>query len=211
MKKEKINNKDKQAIEKQPKEEMSKFEKIFVYSVVGLAVILLIIVIIANVGTGGDKNVLARKYPSLTSDNVFEIIDIDDLKTKVNNKEKFQVLFINSRQNDADYYIYCVDDIVKTLSKDDNQETTIYVLDSSYLKDEDKSYLRIDLDLEKVIYEQPNLILFNYDNNVSDRINHSVDKNSTDRYDVEKYNGNYWSLLVKYFRDCNNINTNPED
>lgn len=213
MKKDKTNrnNNDKQVVEKQPKEEMSKFEKIFVYSVVSLAVILLIIVIIANIGTGGDKNVLARKYPSLNSDNVFEIIDMKELKTKINNKEKFQVLFINKGQHDADYYIYCVDDIAKTLKGENEEETTIYVLDSSYLKDEDKSYLRIDLDLEKVIYEEPSLIMFNYDNNVSDKINHSVDRNSTDRYDVEKYNGNYWSLLVKYFRDCTDMNTNQEN
>ena len=119
MKKDKTNrnNNDKQVVEKQPKEEMSKFEKIFVYSVVSLAVILLIIVIIANIGTGGDKNVLARKYPSLSSDNVFEIIDMKELKTKINNKEKFQVLFINKGQHDADYYIYCVDDIAKTLTQ----------------------------------------------------------------------------------------------
>lgn len=213
MKKDKINrnNNEKQVVEKQPKEEMSKFEKIFVYSVVSLAVILLIIVIIANIGTGGDKNVLARKYPSLSSDNVFEIIDMKELKTKINNKEKFQVLFINKGQHDADYYIYCVDDIAKTLKGENEEVTTIYVLDSSYLKDEDKSYLRIDLDLEKVIYEEPNLIMFNYDNNVSDKINHSVDRNSTDRYDVEKYNGNYWSLLVKYFRDCSDMNSNQEN
>lgn len=182
------------------KEPMSKFEKIFVSCVLGLGLIFLIIVIIVSIGTGGDKNIIARKFPTLDKDNVFELVEIKDVKQKINNKENFQLLLINKYQEDADYYIYCVDDIIKDLNKSYDRNDVIYVLDSSYLKDEDIDYFRRDLDLEKAIIENPSLIYFAYDEKVVNN-EHSVDRNSTDRYNVDKFENNYFNLLVKYFYD----------
>lgn len=197
-----INNKTNDSSENIQKEPMSKFEKIFVISICSIAAILLLIVIIGSIGTGGDKNIIARKYTSIDSDNVFELLKFDEFKEKINNKEDFQLLIINNNQTDANYYIYCVDDIVKTLNKEYNKDEVIYVLDPAYLKDDDISFLRMELDLEKTIYQEPNLIMFKYDEKVLSNINHSVDRNSTDRYDITKYQNNSFSLLVKYFTDC---------
>ena len=41
---------------------------------------------------------------------------IEDEQEKINNKETFQVLLINNQQEDADYYIYCVDYMMKSVT-----------------------------------------------------------------------------------------------
>lgn len=201
-KKELTNNKDNknnEVVESQPK---SKFEKIFISVIFAVAAILIIVVVICNINTGGDKNILARKYKSLKSDNVFEIVTFDEFKTKINNKENFHLVLINSSQKDANYYIYCVDDIVREINKSSEENMAIYVLDSSNLEKKEKSYMRVELELEKEIFDSPNVIMFTYDEDIQVNTEHSVDGNSTDRYKLEKYEDNYWNLLVQFFKDC---------
>lgn len=201
-----------------PKEEMSKGEKLFFRILFGVGALLIVLIIIFSIGTGGDKNILARKYNSITNENVFDMIDYDDLMEKINNKETFQVLVINSKQTDANYYIYCVNEIImqtnaqNKLESDSNNdlendsenkdysEIVIYVLDPANLdKDEEKLFKEID----KSILTEPSLVQFGYDEDtIGDK---SVEFNSTDRYFIDDFSGNCWNLLVKYFDDCYNV------
>lgn len=197
--KKEINKNENKEIDTEPK---SKFEKIFVSTILAIAVVLIIVVILCNINTGGDKNILARKYTSLKSDNVFEIVTFDEFKEKINNKENFYLVLINNSQENANYYIYCVDDIVREINKSSEEQLDIYVLDTSNLEKDEKSYMRVELDLEKSIFNSPNVIMFTYDENVQVNAEHSVDKNSTDRYKIEKCENNYWNLLVQFFKDC---------
>lgn len=214
----KINNKN---IEKtdSPKEEMTKGEKLFFKILFGIGALLIVLIIIFSIGTGGDKNMIARKYNSITNENVFEMIDYEDLIDKIENKETFHVLVINNRQKGANDYIYYVNEIIMQTNLENNsnvnndneenlesdeldktegvQDIIIYVLDPAYLdKDEEKIFKEIDKD----ILLEPSLVQFGHnEDTIGDK---SVEFNSTDRYFVEDFGGSYWSLLIKYFNDC---------
>lgn len=203
----KINNKKTEKNDS-PKEEMTKGEKLFFRILFGIGALLIVLIIIFSIGTGGDKNMIARKYNSITNENVFDMIDYDDLIEKIENKETFQVLVINNKQKGANDYIYYVNEIIRqtneeSLESDEidktesSQEIVIYVLDPVYLdKDEEKIFKEID----KSILLEPSLVQFGHnEDTIGDK---SVEFNSTDRYFVEDFGGSYWSLLIKYFNDC---------
>lgn len=180
------------------KEPLTKGEKIFhkILLIVGIVSVLLIIIF--SIGTGGDKNILARKYNSITNENVFDMIKYDELNEMIESKETFQVLIINSKQHDANYYIYCVNEVVKQGIEESGREQVIYVLDPAYL---DKDEQKLFKDIDKSLLENPSLVLFGYeeDYTIGEK---SVDINSTDRYFIEDFGDNVWNLLVKYFNDC---------
>ena len=213
----KINNKKTEKNDS-PKEEMTKGEKLFFKILFGIGALLIVLIIIFSIGTGGDKNMIARKYNSITNENVFDMIDYDDLIEKIENKETFQVLVINNKQKGANDYIYYVNEIIRQTNEENNlnvedneeslesdeidktessQEIVIYVLDPVYLdKDEEKIFKEID----KSILLEPSLVQFGHnEDTIGDK---SVEFNSTDRYCVEDFGGRYWSLLIKYFNDC---------
>ena len=77
----KINNKKSEKNDS-PKEEMTKGEKLFFRILLGIGALLIVLIIIFSIGTGGDKNMIARKYNSITNENVFDMIDYDDLIEK---------------------------------------------------------------------------------------------------------------------------------
>ena len=53
---------------------------------------------------------------------------------------------------------------------------------------------------DKSILLEPSLVQFGHnEDTIGDK---SVEFNSTDRYFVEDFGGSYWSLLIKYFNDC---------
>jgi len=191
----------KEVVEKEP---LSKGEKIFhtiLFSVGGL---LILLIIIFSIGTGGDKNMIARKYNSITNENVFAMLDYEELVAKIDNKETFQVLVINNKQHEANYYIYCVNEIVTQINEENiknstSEEQTIYVLDPAYLEKEEQKIFK---EIDKSILEEPSLVLFGHnEDTIGDK---SVEFNSTDRYFIEDFSGNSWNLLVKYFKDCEN-------
>ena len=110
-----------------PKEEMTKGEKLFFRILFGIGALLIVLIIIFSIGTGGDKNMIARKYNSITNENVFDMIDYDDLIEKIESKETFQVLVINNKQKGANDYIYYVNEIIRqtneeALEKDDLED-----------------------------------------------------------------------------------------
>ena len=103
-----------------PKEEMTKGEKLFFRILFGIGALLIVLIIIFSIGTGGDKHMIARKYNSITNENVFDMIDYDDLIEKIENKETFQVLVINNKQKGANDYIYYVNEIIRQTNEENN-------------------------------------------------------------------------------------------
>lgn len=178
------------------KEEVSKAEKIFVRCVIIIGAALILLIIILNINTGGDKNMLARKYKSITSDNIFEIIKYDQCINMIETRdEDFQVLFIQKEYEKSDYYIWCVDRICKETENDNIQ--TVYILDTSYLSSSESLYFK---NLLGESIKQPTLIHFGRTEDTI--VEKCVDLNSTVRYNLDNYENNYWNLLVKYFNDC---------
>lgn len=196
IKREQENQKNKKQ-NNEPVEEQSKFEKILYRLILIIGVGLILVIILGTIITGGDKQKIANKYKSLTKDNVFETIKYKELVEKINNKEKFQLLLISDYYQDADYYIYCVDAIVKEINEKNGTEEKIYIIDPLYLDNQEK---KLFTEVDKDILKTPNLIL--YEHTDSTVVDNSVDGNSTIRYFVSEYENNYYNLLVKYLLDC---------
>lgn len=196
LKKEKLvkNNKTETVVEK---EELTKGEKIFHLVTVLVGTLAILIIIASVIFGGGDKSVIANRFEGLTKDHVFVSIDYEELKEKIDNKETFQVLLINNKQKDANYYIYCVDYMMKSVNEELGTNEEIYILNPESLsKDEDDLFIDIDKDILK----SPNIINFYHGEDV--RPDYSIDGNSSTRYNIDEYNNNYFSLLAKYFNDC---------
>ena len=123
-------------------EEATKTEKIIMYVLIGAAFLAVLLIFIIALASGSEKKKIAKRFDSLSSDNVFTIISYDKLQEKVNNGEEFEVLLINEKQEGANYFIYCVDLIVKQYQNDDNYEEidTIYLLLTDKLKDDERKY-----------------------------------------------------------------------
>lgn len=201
LKKEKAleNNKKDTVIEK---EELSKGEKIFHYVTILIGLIVIMIIFASIIFGGGDKSIIANRFDSLSKDHVFLNIDYDELQEKINNKETFQVLLINNQQEDADYYIYCVDYMMKSVNEELETNEEIFILNPKSLSnDEDDLFIDIDKDILK----SPNIINFYHGEDVLP--DHSIDGNSSTRYSLDDYSNNYFSLLAKYFNDCYGLDT----
>ena len=120
------------------KEEKSKVEKIVTYVIYGVVVVLITLVIALSINCNGDAGRIAKKYSSLDVDNVFEYIKFDELNEKIENGETFYVLLISTQLDDADYYIFCVNQIVKMMQSENIEGIDkIYLFDTYDLEDED--------------------------------------------------------------------------
>ena len=177
--------------------EQSKFEKILYRTIVILGLVAIVAIILGTIITGSDKKKIANKYDSLTEDNVFETIKYKDLVEKIKNKETFQLLLISDLYSDADYFIYCVDDILKQINKKNELDETIYIIDPLQL---DNDEVKLFKDVDKDMIKSANLIYYSYSE--STVVDESVDENSTIRYNLSDFDGNYYNLLVKYLKDC---------
>ncbi len=64
-------------------ENATKTEKIIGYVLVGVAVLAILLIIIITLLTGSEKNKIAKRFDSLTKDNVFTYVTYDKLQEKV--------------------------------------------------------------------------------------------------------------------------------
>lgn len=175
----------------------SKVEKIVSYIIYAVGAVLIILVIALSINCHGDAGRIAKKYKSLDVDNVFEYIKFDELNEKINNGESFHVLLINTTLDDADYYIFCVNQIAKKMQEANEEfDETIYVFDTYKLKDEE---IRFFKDIKYNILKSPNLVY--YEQGIED---HSVVVDTTIFYDVSDYYGNQYYLIFEYFSNFNN-------
>ena len=179
-------------------EEATKTEKIIAYVLVGAAFLAIFLIILFAFLGGSEKKKIANRFDSLTKDNVFTVIKYDKLQEKVQNGEEFEVLLISEKQNNANYFIYCVDLIVKQYQNDENYDSvdTIYLLYIDKLKEDEQKYFT---NIDKKLLDEP--IVIHYKTMLK---NSSVDFDKTNNYRLEDYGGNVFALLQKYF--SNNFN-----
>ena len=183
----------------QETEQLSKGEKIFYRITITVGVLAILLIIILVLTGGGDKESIAKKYNSLTNDNVFKTIKYNELEEKINNKEEFQLLVISNTQQDSNYFIYCVDYMMKSVNEEKGTKGEIYIINPVYLKDDQKTLFK---DIDTNILKGPSIIKFEYTDQTI--VDHSVDGNSSTRYLLENYENNYFNLLARYFNDCYN-------
>ena len=178
-------------------EEATKTEKIVMYVLIGVALLAVLLIFIIAISSGSEKKKIAKRFDSLSSDNVFTLISYDKLQEKVNNGEEFEVLLINDKQEEANYFIYCVDLIVKQYQNDENYEKidTIYLLLTDKLKEDERKYFT---NIDKKILDAP--IMVHYKTILKTQ---SVDFDKSNNYRIEEYGNNVCALLQKYFK--NNI------
>lgn len=178
------------------KEEKSKVEKIVTYVIYGVVVVLITLVIALSINCNGDAGRIAKKYSSLDIDNVFEYIKFDELNEKIENGETFYVLLISTQLDDADYYIFCVNQIVKMMQSENIEGIDkIYLFDTYDLEDEEIKFFK---NVKYNILKSPNLLYYNNTNSLDTK---SVVESSTVFYDVEEYYNNQYYLIIDYFKD----------
>lgn len=178
-------------------EEATKTEKIVMYVLIGVALLAVLLIFIIAISSGSEKKKIAKRFDSLSSDNVFTLISYEKLQEKVNNGEEFEVLLISDKQEEANYFIYCVDLIVKQYQNDENYEKidTIYLLLTDKLKEDERKYFT---NIDKKLLDAP--IMVHYKTILKDQ---SVDFDKSNNYRIEEYGNNVCALLQKYFK--NNI------
>lgn len=178
------------------KEEKSKVEKIVTYVIYGVVVVLITLVIALSINCNGDAGRIAKKYSSLDIDNVFEYIKFDELNEKIENGETFYVLLISTQLDDADYYIFCVNQIVKMMQSENIEGIDkIYLFDTYDLEDEEIKFFK---NVKYNILKSPNLLYYDNTNSLDTK---SVVESSTVFYDVEEYYNNQYYLIIDYFKD----------
>ena len=80
-------------------ENATKTEKIIGYVLVGVAVLAILLIIIISLLTGSEKNKIAKRFDSLTKDNVFTYVTYEKLQEKVQNGEEFEVVLVDDRNS----------------------------------------------------------------------------------------------------------------
>ena len=176
-------------------EEATKTEKIISYVLIGAAFLAILIIIIFALLSGSEKKKIANRFDSLTKDNVFTVLTYDKLQDKVQNGEEFEVLLISTKQENANYFIYCVDLIVKQYQNDEKYDSvdTIYLLYVDKLDENERKYFT---SIDKRILDSP--VIVHYKTMLKQT---SVDYDKSNNYRIEEYGGNAFALLQKYFEN----------
>ena len=202
-KKNKVDNtKTKEQVEKKETESYSPLEKRIMNIIIVIAVVAIVAIILIYIPWKGEKQRIARKYKVISTENVYEYIEFDELRSKIQNGDEFHVLLVNKSQDNYDDYIFYIDYIVKAFNQDNDSDIkidTIYLFDTSNLskeKYEDQvKYLKKNID--KNILDNPNIVY--YHKTIND---YSADVNTTGRYKITNYSGNIWKMILTYFYDC---------
>ena len=186
-------------------EEATKTEKIISYVLIGVAFLAIIIIIIVAFLSGGEKKKIANRFDSLSKDNVFTVLSYNKLQEKVQNGEEFEVVLVSNKQESANYFVYCVDLIVKQYQNDEKYESvdTIYLLYIEKLKEEELDYFK---KIDKKLLDGP--VIIHYKTILKKT---SVDFDKSNNYRLEEYGGNAFALLQKYFENNINLKNNEEN
>ena len=195
-----VNNEEEKP--KKNKEPMSKVEKMIYSIIMIVAMVAIVVIVLIYIPWGGEKECIARKYKVISKDNVYQYIEFDELRSKIQNGDEFHVLLVNKSQANYDDYVFYVDYIVKAFNEDSDSEIkidTIYLFDTTNLSKEKYAdqvkYLKKNID--KNILDNPNVVY--YHKTIND---YSADVNTTGRYDLSNYSGNIWKMIITYFYDC---------
>ena len=190
-----VNEEQKETKRGSIQEPPTKTEKIVSYVLVGAAILAVLLIFLIAILSGGEKQKIAKKFDSLTKDNVFTYVTYEKLQEKVNNGEEFEVLLISDKQENANYFIYCVDLIVKQYQSDENYESveTIFLLNIDKLDESERKYFT---NIDKRILNEP--VIVHYKTMLKAQ---SVDYDKSNNYRIDEYGNNVFALLQKYFEN----------
>ena len=199
-----VNDEQKETKRGSIQEPPTKTEKIISYVLIGAALLAVFLIFLIAILSGGEKQKIAKKFDSLTKDNVFTYVTYEKLQEKVNNGEEFEVLLISDKQENANYFIYCVDLIVKQYQNDENYESveTILLLNIDKLDENERKYFT---NIDKRILNEP--VVVHYKKMLKAQ---SVDYDKSNNYRIDEYGNNVFALLQKYF-ESNFSKTVEED
>ena len=199
-----VNDEQKETKRGSIQEPATKTEKIISYVLIGAALLAVFLIFLIAILSGGEKQKIAKKFDSLTKDNVFTYVTYEKLQEKVNNGEEFEVLLISDKQENANYFIYCVDLIVKQYQNDENYESveTIFLLNIDKLDENERKYFT---NIDKRILNEP--VVVHYKKMLKAQ---SVDYDKSNNYRIDEYGNNVFALLQKYF-ESNFSKTVEED
>ena len=203
-KKEKIDNEDKKLTKRGAvQEEATKTEKIVSYILIGAALLAVLLIFIFALLSGGEKNKIARRYNSLTKDNVFTLVTYDKFQEKVQNGDDFEVVLVSEKQEGTNYFVYCVDMIVKQYKSSVEYDISdeIFLLNIDKLSDDERKFFT---NIDKRLLNDPIIVHFKPILKAQ-----SVDYDKSNNYHLDEYGNNVFALLQKYFEyNFNKVNDN---
>lgn len=174
--------------ENEVKTQETRAEKIFYAVILSIGAIIILAIIMFNIPWGGDAVKISKEYRYLDKNNhVYETLEVNELKEKLDNAESFQLYIGNSNLEDVDYFVYYANELAKKYGVE-----KIYYINSKELKSEDVLYLKQN-SIDELSIEVPSLIY--YKDGKASRISSAED---FDKY----YGSNYYLLLKDYFLNC---------
>ena len=176
-------------------EEATKTEKIVAYALGGAAALAILLIIIFALLSGGEKQKIAKRYDSLTKDNVFSMVTYEKFQEKVQNGEDFEVVLVSDKDPNTNYFVYCVDLIVKQYKSNDNYDISdeILILNIDKLDESERKFFT---NIDKRLLNQPVIVHFK-----KMLKSQSVDYDKSNNYLIDEYGNNVFPLLQKYFEN----------
>lgn len=173
---------------KKNQEPMSQSEKKFIWIVFALMMVAIVVVILVNIPWGGDKAKIAKAYDSLTRDNVFETITVDELKDIAEDNGDFYVVFASPNITDVNQFMY----EVNYEAKANNVEKVYYVLSQNLTTSELRSIYGL-IGEQSITF--PSVCKFVSSTNDSE--SHCCYR--TDTHELTAYNGNLRTLIIELY------------
>ena len=184
-------------------EEPTKVEKIVTYVLIGAALLAVLLIFIFALLSGGEKQKIARRYDSLTKDNVYTLVSYDKFQEKIQNGEDFEVVLVSDKKESTNYFVYCVDIIVKQYKSSEEYDIhdEIFLLNIDKLSDDERKFFT---NIDKRLLDEPVIVHFK-----KMLKSQSVDFDKSNNYHLEEYGNNVFALLQKYF--ANNYGNNEDN
>ena len=195
-KKDKIENEDKKLTKRGAVQEgATKTEKIVTYVLIGAALLAVLLIFIFALLSGGEKQKIARRYDSLTKDNVYTLVTYDKFQEKVQNGDDFEVVLVSEKQAGTNYFVYCVDMIVKQYKSSEEYDVSgeIFLLNVDKLSDDERKFFT---NIDKRLLNDPIIVHFKPILKAQ-----SVDFDKSNNYHLDEYGNNVFALLQKYFEN----------
>jgi len=169
-------------------------EKKFTYILISVAALAILVVILLNIPWGGDKAAISKEF-AIDKDHIYETISEENLYTKINSGETFQ-LFVGYGTNpngtpnlNGQSFAYEANKLATSYDV-----KIIYFLNYAKLTEAGISNLK---DATSFHTEFPSLFYFEGDLNEASRAN-----NISGLKELEDFDGSLLDLLEQYFKDC---------
>lgn len=170
-------------------------EKKFTYILVSVATLAILIVILLNIPWGGDSAAIRKEFGNLDKDHVYESISYDEVYSKINSGETFQLFigfgtYADGTPNvDGRSFAYEANELAEIYNV-----KTIYYINLPSLNEEQITNLKVTTS-HYITF--PSLFYFEQEGELD-----SIAYNISSLKDFEDFDNNWRSLLTQYFKDC---------